>query len=40
MNELEPPPLLRPSRPRPILGTIAGGAAGLAFYILFGCDSG
>jgi hypothetical protein len=40
MNELEPPPRLRPSRLRPILGTVAGAAAGFAFYIFFGCDSG
>ncbi len=31
---------LRPHRLRPILGTLAGAAAGFAYYWFLGCDSG
>lgn len=40
MSDDEPPVRLRPSRLIPVLGTIAGGAAGFAFYWFYGCDSG
>lgn len=40
MKDLDPPPRLRPSRLRLIIGTIVGAGAGFAFYIFFGCDSG
>jgi hypothetical protein len=33
-------PRLRPRRWLPILGTLAGAAAGFAFYWFYGCDSG
>jgi hypothetical protein len=31
---------LRPNRLRPILGALVGAAAGFAFYVFYGCDSG
>ena len=40
MTDPEPIPRLRPSRLVPVLGTLAGAAAGFAFYWFFGCDSG
>lgn len=33
-------PRLRPRRIVPVIGTIVGAAAGFAFYVFFGCDSG
>lgn len=40
MDEQEDIPQLRPGRLLPVIGTLAGAAAGLAFYWFYGCDSG
>jgi hypothetical protein len=33
-------PRLRPRPWKPIVGAIVGAAAGYAYYVFFGCDSG
>ncbi len=35
-----PVPRLRPRRLVPVLGTFVGAAAGYAYYVFLGCDSG
>jgi hypothetical protein len=40
MTEHAPPPRLRPTWLWPTVGTIVGAAAGFAFYVFYGCDSG
>lgn len=39
-NESKQIPRVRPRPLAPIIGTLAGAAAGFAFYWFFGCDSG
>lgn len=40
MTEPDPTPRLRPRRIVPVLGALAGAAAGFAYYWFIGCDSG
>ena len=40
MTEIDRHSRLRPNRVRPVIGTVLGAAAGFAFYLFFGCDSG